>query len=91
MESGERFGSAEERAQERNLCPLPKVCTEQCGHQLCRKSVVLTLFCILSRLSYSGSENVLVGSRMSAFGDRTDGPNRRRVSSGPQDFPLTQV
>ncbi|XP_011606865.1 diablo homolog, mitochondrial-like isoform X1 [Takifugu rubripes] len=39
----------------------------------------------------SRSESVLVGSRMSAFGDRTDGPNRRRVSSGPQDFPWTQV
>lgn len=59
--------------------------------QLCRKSVALTLLCILSRLSYSRSESVLVGSRMSAFGDRTDGPNRRRVTSGPQDFPWTQV
>lgn len=59
--------------------------------QLCRKSIVLTLFCILSRLSYSRSESVLVGSRMSALGDRSDGPNRRTVSSGPQDFPWTQV
>lgn len=37
MESGERFGSAEERAQERSLCPLPKVCSEGCGHSAVQK------------------------------------------------------
>lgn len=37
VESGERFGAAEERAQERSLCPLPKVCTEQCGRSAVQK------------------------------------------------------
>lgn len=60
----------------------------------CNYGNAMALFEMLLCLSYSSSDSVLISSRRSAvqkFAERTAGANMRRVSSWPQDFPLTQV
>lgn len=84
VESGARFRSAEERAQERSLCPLPKVCTEQCGHSAVQKKHCSdTVFCHVcptadQRVSWSaagcqhlGTELMVQTGEESAVGLRT--------------------